>query len=138
MTATLRVSTFELLAILSLPSLASGPNDLIQHYSRQAASEQAGFTPNAKRGAAFYRQPFASSTEMPACVSCHTEQPGLPGRHAITGKRILPLAPAANNERFSDPAKVEKWFGRNCRDVLGRACSAAEKADFIAYLNEVR
>jgi len=29
---------------------------------------------------------------------------------------------------------VEKWFKRNCNDVLGRACSAQEKADFTAYM----
>ena len=94
-----------LLAALSLSAVAASPNELIQQYARQAASEQTGFTPSARRGANFYRQPFAVSAEMPACVSCHTEQPGQPGRHVITGKRILPLAPVANGERFSDPAK---------------------------------
>ena len=127
-----------LLAALSLSAVAASPNELIQQYARQAASEQTGFTPSARRGANFYRQPFAVSAEMPACVSCHTEQPGQPGRHVITGKRILPLAPVANGERFSDPAKVEKWFGRNCKEVVGRACTPAEKADFVAYMSEVR
>ena len=31
------------------------------------------------------------------------------------------LAPAFEPRRFTDAAKVEKWFGRNCNDVLGRA-----------------
>jgi len=61
-----------------------------------------------------------------------------PGQHAITGKAIKPMAVAANPERFTDPAKVEKWFGRNCKEVIGRACTANEKADFIAYLTEGR
>ncbi|MCH2222803.1 MAG: DUF1924 domain-containing protein, partial [Dechloromonas sp.] len=56
----------------------------------------------------------------------------------VTGKAIRPLAVSANGERLSDPAKVEKWFGRNCKEVLGRACSAAEKADFVAYMSEAR
>ena len=38
--------------------------------------------------------------------------------------------------RFTDPAKTEKWFRRNCTEVLGRECSAAEKADFIQFLAE--
>lgn len=40
----------------------------------------------------------------------------------------------ANAERFTNEAKVEKWFRRNCNDVLGRACTFSEKADVLAYL----
>jgi hypothetical protein len=47
-------------------------------------------------------------------------------QHASTGKPIGALAPAFNRERFTDPAKVEKWFRRNCNEVMGRECSAAE------------
>lgn len=56
------------------------------------------------------------------------------GKHASTGKSIGALAPAANAQRFTDPAKVEKWFRRNCNDVLGRECTPAEKADVLAWL----
>ncbi len=107
-------------------------------YAKQAAHEQMGYSPSAKRGSSFFRQPFAVSESMPSCTSCHTDNPLQPGRHAVTGKAIKPLAVAANAERFSDSAKVEKWFGRNCHDVVGRACTAAEKADFVAFLSEVR
>jgi hypothetical protein len=31
-----------------------------------------------------------------------------------------PLAPAFNPARFTNATKVEKWFGRNCKDVVGR------------------
>lgn len=75
---------------------------------------------------------------MPACTRCHTDNPLNAGQHAVTGKAIRPLAVAANGERFSDPAKVEKWFGRNCKEVVGRACTPGEKADFVAYMSEVR
>jgi hypothetical protein len=27
---------------------------------------------------------------------------------------------------------------RNCKEVIGRDCTPAEKADFVAYMNEVR
>jgi hypothetical protein len=92
----------------------------------------------AQRGAEFYGRKFGISDKMPSCASCHTDNPLQPGRHAITGKDIKPLAPAANAERFTDPAKVEKWFRRNCKEVVGRECGAGEKADFIAFLTEGR
>jgi len=69
-----------------------------------------------------------------SCSSCHGATPTGTGKHASTGKAIQPLAPAANAERFADPAKTEKWFRRNCNDVLGRECSPGEKADVLAWL----
>ena len=69
-----------------------------------------------------------------SCSSCHGERPVGTGRHAVTGKPIAALAPAANPERFTNEAKTEKWFRRNCNDVLGRECSAEEKADVRAWL----
>ena len=64
--------------------------------------------------------------------------PWQPAHHAHTprqhGKTITPLAPAFNPERFTDQAKVDKWFRRNCNDVLSRECTAVEKADVLAWL----
>jgi len=68
------------------------------------------------------------------CASCHGALPTGAGRHASTGRQIGPLAPAFQPGRLSDPAKVEKWFKRNCKDVLGRECTAGEKADVLAWL----
>ena len=73
-----------------------------------------------------------------SCSSCHGAVPTQPGKHAATGKPIAAMAPAFNPERFTDAAKTEKWFRRNCNDVLKRACSASEKGDFITYLTSVR
>ena len=56
------------------------------------------------------------------------------GKHAATGKTIGALAPAFNADRFTDAAKAEKWFRRNCKDVAGRECTAGEKADVLAWL----
>lgn len=126
------------LLLLSLAGQAETPAQVLQAYSANAATQQPGFTPSAKRGEAFFRQRFAHNDKMPACTSCHTDNPVKAGQHAVTGKSIRPLAAAANTERFSDPAKVEKWFGRNCKEVVGRQCTPAEKADFVAYMNEVR
>jgi mono/diheme cytochrome c family protein len=69
-----------------------------------------------------------------SCSSCHGAVPTQAGKHASTGKGIGPLAPAFNPERFTDAAKSEKWFRRNCNDVVGRECTAAEKADVLSWL----
>lgn len=134
----MRAITAAALLLASLACHAETPQQIRQTYVAEAASQQAGFTPSAKRGEAFFRQRFASNDKMPACTSCHTDNPLNAGQHAVTGKSIRPLAVAANPERFSDPAKVEKWFGRNCKEVVDRACTPAEKADFTTYLSEVR
>lgn len=73
-----------------------------------------------------------------SCASCHGAVPAQGGKHAATGKPIEALAPAANPARFTDAAKVEKWFRRNCNDVLGRECTPAEKADVLGWLMTVK
>lgn len=73
-----------------------------------------------------------------SCASCHGVPPTKEGKHASTDKSISPLAPAFNSKRFTDEAKVNKWFKRNCNDVLGRECSSLEKADVMAYLNSLK
>ena len=73
-----------------------------------------------------------------SCSSCHGVLPTQAGRHASTGKPIAPLAPAFNPERFVDTTKTEKWFRRNCNDVLGRECTAGEKADVISWLRTLK
>ena len=133
---TLSVSATLLLG--SLTASAETPQQIRQLYTSEAAAQQAGFTASAKRGDAFFRQRFAINDKMPSCSSCHTDSPLNPGKHAVTGKDIKPLAPQAHAERLTDPAKVEKWFGRNCKEVVGRLCTPAEKADFVAFLSEVR
>lgn len=127
-----------ILLLASLAGHAETPPQIGKIYATEAAAQQPGFTPSAKRGEAFFHQRFAINDKMPACTSCHTDSPLNVGQHAVTGKAIRPLAVAANSERFSDPAKVEKWFGRNCKEVVGRACTPGEKADFVAYMSEVR
>ena len=44
------------------------------------------------------------------------------------------MAVSVTPDRFTDLAKVEKWFRRNCNTVLGRECTPAEKGDFIAFM----
>jgi cytochrome c peroxidase len=91
----------------------------------------AAATPDPARGERFFSTTHGREW---SCSSCHTRRPTVEGRHANTGKTIAPLAPAANPQRFTDAAKTEKWFRRNCNDVLGRECSSEEKADVRAWL----
>lgn len=69
-----------------------------------------------------------------SCSTCHSAAPTVDGKHASAGKVIGPLAPAFNAERFTDIAKSDKWFRRNCNDVMGRECTAVEKADVLSWL----
>lgn len=126
------------LAVACGLAAAETPRQLIDTYTAEAAAQAAGFHPSAQRGGEFFAKKFGVSEKMPACVACHTENPAQIGRHAVTGKEIKPLAPVANGERFTDTAKAEKWFRRNCKEVVGRECSPAEKADVVKYLAELR
>ena len=98
-------------------------------------SAQAASPGDATRGQGFFTTPPGGEW---SCASCHGNPPTGEGKHANTGKRIPPLAPAFNAKTFTDRAKVDKWFKRNCNDVLGRECSAGEKADVLAYLNRLK
>lgn len=94
-------------------------------------SQQAGAPGRPGRGEAFFAARHAGEW---SCASCHGAPPVSRGKHASTGKAIEPLAPAANPIAFTQTAKVDKWFRRNCNDVAKRECSASEKADVMAYL----
>lgn len=127
---------FAVAALLAAPlsALAVTPQQMLSAYAAEAARTQPGFTPSAERGRQFFLQRHKVSEKTPACSTCHTEDPRNAGSHAITSKPIEPLAPAANAERFTGEAKTEKWFRRNCTEVIGRECTPAEKADFIKFL----
>ena len=107
-------------------AVAATPAELLADY-RQLA----GVAPQPARGQQIFTTPRGRDW---SCASCHGAVPTQPGRHASTGKPIGPLAPAFNPDRFTDRAKVEKWFRRNCNDVIGRECTAAEKADLLSWL----
>lgn len=132
-----RVTPATLLAALALalPLLASAANPIQDSYRAQAKQDNPAFKDfSAAAGQKLYNSKGAELS----CASCHTDSPLAAGKHAKTNKDILPLAPAANPKRFSDAAQVEKWFKRNCNDVLSRACTAQEKGDFMAYVLSVK
>jgi hypothetical protein len=104
----------------------TSPAQQLERFSAQAA------TPGqAERGRVFFTSRQGGEW---SCASCHGNPPTKPGNHASTGKSIDPMAPAASPTVLTDTAKVDKWFRRNCKDVLQRECSAGEKADVLAYL----
>lgn len=105
----------------------------LESAARQTDRSFRGFS--APRGEQFFKATHGNEW---SCASCHGNNPSAIGKHAKTGKQIQALAPAANPERFTDPAKVEKWFKRNCNDVLARACTTQEKGDVLAYLLTLR
>jgi mono/diheme cytochrome c family protein len=124
--ASLTLVLASVLALLGAGAQAATPAELLADYSTQAASPA-----QAARGQQFFT---AKHGKEWSCASCHTATPTVDRQHASTGKLISPLAPAFNPQRFTDAAKSEKWFRRNCNDVLGRECSAGEKADVLAWL----
>ncbi len=116
-----------IVALIATNVWAVDPVSLEQQYSSEA-KQVASVT----RGEKFF---ISKHGKEWSCASCHGAPPTKEGKHASTDKTIRPLAPAFNSKRFTDAAKVNKWFKRNCNDVLGRECSSLEKADVMAYLN---
>lgn len=100
--------------------------------AKQSDTSFSGFSPD--RGRVFWTSPHTGGNpDTRSCTACHTQDP-----HAIgqtrAGKSIQPMAVSRNPERFTDPHKVEQWFARNCKTVLGRECTPIEKGDVITYL----
>ena len=133
---TSKFSSAHLLACLALAlPLAAAANPILDAYRAQAKQESAAFKDfTAAAGQKLYTTKGAEVS----CSSCHTDSPKLEGKHVKTNKVIAPMAPSVNPKRFSDAANVEKWFKRNCNDVLKRACSTQEKGDFITYMLSVK
>ena len=126
------------LYFVSLHLWAASSQDLLQRYALQARNDSPTFTGfSEERGAAFYRATQMRDGQKLGCVTCHTPDPRNPGE-TRAHKVIEPMALIANPQRFTDAAKAEKWFGRNCQHVLERACTAQEKGDFIQYLSSLK
>ncbi len=117
------------------PALAETPQQILSSYETAARSQTPAFAASAARGGVFFRSKHGHDW---SCSSCHTDNPAATGQHIVTGKTIQPMAVAANAERLTQPAKVEKWITRNCNDVVGRECTPGEKADVVAFLIKSR
>ncbi len=110
---------------------------LLGRYEQRARAEEPGFRGfDGARGRALYFGEHDSSSGKVSCATCHTQDPRQSGRSPV-GRVIEPLAPSANSARFTDAAKADKWFDRNCKQVLGRACTASERGDFVTWLSSL-
>lgn len=133
-----RICFTPLLATLLLAPLATAAGPLDDQLAAYAAAARAadpafaGFA--AERGRTLHGKTFAGGKpDTPACTSCHGPDPRRAGK-TPAGKAIEPVALSATPGRYADPAKVEKWFKRNCQEVLGRACSPLEKGDWLTFM----
>ncbi|MCX8504958.1 MAG: DUF1924 domain-containing protein [Beijerinckiaceae bacterium] len=123
--------------IVLLPAMAyagAAQKPIIDSYLAAAKAENAAFSGfSAERGKSFFLAKHDASSETPSCTTCHTSDPTKAGQ-TRAGKDVAPMAVSKTPDRFTDAEKVEKWFTRNCQSVIGRACTAQEKGDFITFM----
>ena len=123
------------IALLALsPMIGTAGNvvdERLQTYQNEGAK-----TFDATAGKSMWTQEFAQADGSKArtCSSCHTTDIRQGGKHITTGKPIEAMSPSVNPQRLTDAAKIEKWFGRNCKWTMGRECTAQEKGDFLKYI----
>jgi hypothetical protein len=146
------------LCAIGVAGAAETPEQLLERYAAQAKAADpafAGFSP--ERGHAFYLRKHAlMGVGAVSCASCHRKDPREQIRahrveilcracHVINDEEhpdpenakvryIEPFSPHAHPKRFTDHARVEQFFARNCTMVLKRECTAVEKGDLIAWL----
>ena len=134
----LNITLAALLGLVSIAAHADVENavklqDKYVEIAKTANPEFKG--PSAVDGKFFFNRKIKlANGKEAACASCHTQNPADAGKHMVTGKAIKPLSPTVNYKRFSNIDKVEEQFTLHCNDILGSDCTAAEKANYIAYL----
>ena len=129
------ISTIVVVCALAPAAAGESPKPVLDFYASEAKISDPGFSGfSAQRGEHIFRTKFSTGRpDTPSCTTCHTTDPRNTGQ-TRAGKDIEPMAASASPKRYTDQAKTEKWFGRNCRNVLGRDCTASEKGDFITFM----
>lgn len=120
--------------VLALGAVAAAqaetPSQILDSYVKRA-----GAPASPERGQRLFTQRFTGKSSLfESCTDCHGTTPTKRGKDGVSEKAIEPLAPAANPKRLTDPNKVDNYLRINCKDVVGRDCSAQEKADVLAWL----
>lgn len=111
-------------------ALAETPKEIIAGYSQGG---KLGFS--AEQGKTlWYKKSKSDEGDERECSTCHNKDFTKAGKHAKSGKVIDPMSITANKERYTDPAKVEKWFTRNCKWTYGRECTPQEKGDLLTFM----
>jgi hypothetical protein len=128
-------SVLTLSLTLATTCFAGPREDLLARYAAEAKAADSAFAGfSAARGEALHLKKFAGGKpDTPSCTSCHGSDPRSAGR-SPTSKAIEPVAVSTTPTRYTDAAKVEKWFRRNCNEVLGRECTPNEKGDWLSYV----
>ena len=137
----MKTTTTALLAILLLPALlpassvAAPRDELLASLAAAAKTADPAFSGfSAARGEKLHFTRFSGGkAQTPSCTSCHGDDPRSTGR-TPAGKTIDALALSVTPTRYGDPAKVDKWFKRNCQEVLGRQCTALEMGDWLSFM----
>ncbi|MGD8910966.1 MAG: DUF1924 domain-containing protein [Chromatiales bacterium] len=119
-----------LLLLWPIAAYSGSVETLLDTYRQQGAKQFSAGT-----GESLWTQ-VNTENKRRSCSDCHGSDLSQVGKHAKTGKRIEPMAPSANPQRLTDMAKIEKWFKRNCKWTLGRACTPQEKGDFLIFLQQ--
>jgi hypothetical protein len=90
------------------------------------------FPPSAARPCTPRPSPAARPTPRPAPLATARTRVGLAA--TLPARPSRPMALSVSPARYTDPAKVEKWFKRNCNEVLGRECTPQEKGDWLSFM----
>ena len=126
------------LALAAQAAVGPGQQALLDHLADCQAADSAFSGFSAARGKAFF---LASQTtgnvDTPSCSTCHTTDPRNTGHDTRRQGHRNRWRFRATPNRFTDLAKVEKWFRRNCNTVIGRECTPHEKGDFIAFMSSL-
>lgn len=123
---------------LSYTSYTAAQTNAVQQSERWAQTAKVAdpaFKASSVRGQGLFAKSFTHNKDMPSCTSCHTANLADQGKHVITQKTIAPMVSRGASARFTDEGKTDKWLKRNCGDVVGRDCTAAEKADLLAFFS---
>lgn len=128
---------FSLMAAALTVAFSAAAADSFEPAGLATYQREAGTKPDAKRGSDFWHAAHQDSDGKSVnCTSCHGDDLSKPGKHNKSGKVIEPMSRRVNKDRYTDAEKVEKWFKRNCKQVLQRECTAAEKSDVLLFLSQ--
>ena len=118
---------------LGAAAIAAVPQQpVLDHFAALDKAAGGDGTFSAARGKALFLSKHTANAKLTSCTSCHTSDPHNVG-HLPTGRQLKPMAVSLSPQRFTRLAKVEKWSLRNCKTVIGRACTAKEIGDYITF-----
>ncbi len=122
-------------AAAASPATAGPRETQLDQYAAAAKAADPAFSGfSAARGKTLHTQSFGGGKpDTPACTTCHGNDARASGRNRA-GKSIDAMAVSVTPGRYTDSAKVEKWFKRNCAEVLGRECTPQEKGDWLSFM----